>query len=84
MSDTINECHTLLQFDPNDYGSYLLLGQSLAHSGDPESGVDALKKAVSLQPRVPLAHVWLANIYEQLGRKADAEQERAEAQRLTK
>jgi len=74
----------MLQYDPNDYGSYLILGQSLAQSGDPDGGMKALKKAVSLQPEVPLAHVWLANIYEQLGRKADAELERTEAKRLAK
>jgi arylsulfatase A-like enzyme/Flp pilus assembly protein TadD len=84
FSDAIKECQTMLQYDPNDYGSYLILGQSLAQSGDPDGGMKALKKAVSLQPEVPLAHVWLANIYEQLGRKADAELERTEAKRLAK
>jgi arylsulfatase A-like enzyme/cytochrome c-type biogenesis protein CcmH/NrfG len=82
VSDAIKECQTMLQFDPNDYGSYLILGQSLARSGDPEGGVKALKKAISIQPQIPLAHVWLADAYEQMGRKADAMQERAEAKRL--
>jgi arylsulfatase A-like enzyme/Tfp pilus assembly protein PilF len=82
LSAAIRECQTVLQYDPDDYGSYLILGQSLAQSGDPQTGITMLQKAASLQPQDPLSHAWLAEAYDQLGRKADAARERAEAQRL--
>jgi tetratricopeptide (TPR) repeat protein len=82
LSEAIRECRTVLVYDPEDYGSYLILGQSQARSGDPQAGVATLKKAVSLQPKVPLAHLWLADVYDQLGQKADAAREREEARRL--
>jgi arylsulfatase A-like enzyme/Tfp pilus assembly protein PilF len=81
-ADAIKECRIVLGFDPEDYGSYLILGQSLAKSGDPQAGVETLKKATSMQPADPTPHAWLADIYEQMGNKADAEQQRAEAERL--
>ncbi|MGC2246882.1 MAG: sulfatase-like hydrolase/transferase [Terriglobales bacterium] len=82
VADAIKECRTVLEYDPEDYGSYLILGQSQARSGDPQAGIATLKKAASLQPESPIAHVWLADIYDQLGQKADAARERAEAKRL--
>jgi len=81
-ADAIKECRILLQFDPDDYGSYLILGQSLARLGDPQAGVATLKKAASMEPRDPTPHAWLADIYDQMGKKADAKQQRAEAERL--
>jgi arylsulfatase A-like enzyme/cytochrome c-type biogenesis protein CcmH/NrfG len=82
LSAAIKECQTVLQYDPEDYGSYLILGQSLAQSGDPQTGITMLEKAASLQPQNSLAHAWLAEAYDRLGRKADAARERAEAKRL--
>ena len=82
LSDAITECQTVLQYEPEDYGSYLILGQSQGRSGDPQAGLASLKKAVALHPEVPVAHVWMADIYDQLGQKADADRERAEAKRL--
>lgn len=81
-ADAIRECQIVLQYDPDDYGSYLILGQSLARSGDPQAGVATLKKAASMEPTDPTPHAWLADIYDQMGKKADAEQQRAEAERL--
>lgn len=84
LPEAIQECRTLLQYDPEDYGSYLILGQSQARSGDPQAGITTLLKAASLQPQDPLPHLWLAEVYDQLGQKADADRERAEAERLRK
>jgi len=83
-ADAIKECKIVLQYDPDDHGSYLILGQSLARTGDPEGGVAALKKAASMSPADPTAHVWLADIYDGMGKPDDAALERAEADRLTK
>ena len=81
-ADAIKECRIVLQFDPDDYGSYLILGQSLARLGDPQAGMATLKKAASMEPKDPTPHAWLADIYDQMGKKADAKQQRAEAERL--
>jgi arylsulfatase A-like enzyme len=83
LEDSIRECKTVLGYAPRDYESYMLLGYSLPRTGDMQGGVEALKKAAALQPAVPTAHVWLADLYDQMGRKADAERERAEAKRLS-
>ena len=82
VPEAIRECRTVLEYDPEDYGSYLILGQSLARSGDPQAGVAALKRAAALRPQDPLPHAWLAAIYDQLGQNEDAERERAEVKRL--
>jgi tetratricopeptide (TPR) repeat protein len=82
-ADAVKECNIVLQYNPDDPGSYLILGQSLARTGDADDGIVALKKAASLNPADPTAHAWLADIYTQVGRTADAERERAEAKRLS-
>lgn len=83
-ADAIKQCRIVLQYDPDDHGSYLILGQSLARTGDPEGGVAALKKAASMSPGDPTAHAWLADVYDGMGKPDDAARERAEADRLTK
>jgi arylsulfatase A-like enzyme/Flp pilus assembly protein TadD len=82
IPEAINECEEVLKSDPDDYGSNLLLGQVLVRSGDAKAALPRLEKAASLQPQDPLSHVSLAEAYDRLGRKADAERERAEAKRL--
>ena len=82
LPDAIQECKTVLGYTPDDYESYMLLGYALPRTGDLPGAVAALKKAVSLQPKNPLPHAWLADIYDQSGQKANAERERAEAKRL--
>jgi len=82
LQQAIMECRIVLQYDPEDVGSYLILGQSLARSGDPHAGLAELKKAALLQPENPIAHLWLAEVYDQMGQNALAERERMEAKRL--
>jgi len=82
LSDAIQECKTVLGYKPEDYESYMMLGYALPKTGDTQGGVAALKKAALLQPKEPLPHLWLADLYDQLGQKATAERERAEVKRL--
>jgi arylsulfatase A-like enzyme/Flp pilus assembly protein TadD len=82
VAEAIWECQIVLQYVPDDYGSYLIMGQQLALSGDPMAGIKALKRAEALQPNNPQTHLFLAEIYDQLGQKADADQERSEALHL--
>ena len=83
VPETIKECKIVLEFLPNHYGSYLILGRFLEMSGDLDGAVQNLKKAATLQPTAPDPHVILADVYDHLGREADADRERAEARRLS-
>jgi len=82
VPDTIKECEKVIEIMPEHYGSYLTLGRALAKSGNDEGAIPKLEKAATLRPQAPDPHVSLAEIYVRLGRKAEAERERAEAQRL--
>ena len=82
MPEAIKECHTVLEFMPDHFGSYLILGRFLELSGDLEGAVPNLKKAAALEPKAPDPHIILADVYDHLGQTADAERERAIAGRL--
>ena len=82
VPETIRECKTVLEFLPDHFGSYLILGRFLEMSGDLEGAVPNLKKAAALQPKAPEPHIVLADVYDHLGRAADAARELAEARRL--
>jgi Tfp pilus assembly protein PilF len=71
-----------LEFLPDHFGSYLILGRFLELSGDAEGATTSLKKAISLQPKAPEPHLILADVYDHLGRQADAAEELAMAKRL--
>jgi arylsulfatase A-like enzyme/Tfp pilus assembly protein PilF len=81
-ADEIKECERVLAFLPDHYGSNLMLGRFLAQSGDLEGAVPKLQKAAAVRPDAPVPHMFLADVYAKLGRQADADQERGEAQRL--
>ena len=82
MPEAIKEYEKVIELRPNHYGAHLLLGRALALSGDPASALPKLTKAASLQPDSPEPHSFLADVYEQLEKTADADRERAEAERL--
>jgi arylsulfatase A-like enzyme/Flp pilus assembly protein TadD len=82
MPEAIKEYEKVIDLRPNHYGAHLLLGRALALSGDPASALPKLTKAASLQPDSPEPHSFLADVYEQLEKTADADRERAEAERL--
>jgi len=82
VPDAIKQCQKVLVALPEHYGTYLILGRALAKSGDPAAAVPKLEKAIALRPQAAEAHASLATVYDQLGRKEDAERERAQAQRL--
>lgn len=84
MPEAIKEYEKVIELRPNHYGAHLLLGRALALSGDPASALPKLAKAASLQPDSPEPHSFLADVYEQLEKTADADRERAEAERLKK
>jgi choline-sulfatase len=71
-----------VELDPKFAMAEMALGKALLRQGDVEEAVSKLKTAVALRPRAPEPHVILADIYDHLGRKADAVRERAEVKRL--
>ena len=82
MPDAIREYQKVIEARPNHYGAHLLLGRALALTGDPQAALPNLSKAASIQPKSPEPHRFLADAYVELGRAADAERERMEAERL--
>jgi choline-sulfatase len=82
LADAIPEYTKVIELRPNHYSAHLLLGRALALSGNPTAAVPNLVKAAELQPKSPEPHAFLADAYVQLGQQADADRERAEAQRM--
>jgi choline-sulfatase len=82
LTEAIPEYTKVIELRPNHYSAHLLLGRALALTGNPTAAVPNLVKAVELQPKSPEPHAFLADAYLQLGQQADADRERAEAQRM--
>jgi Flp pilus assembly protein TadD len=59
-----------------------MFGRLLGMHGNPRAAVPYLLTAAKLQPRLPDAHKFLANVYIELGEEEDARREHAEAERL--
>jgi arylsulfatase A-like enzyme/Flp pilus assembly protein TadD len=82
LADAIPEYEKVIGLRPNHYAAHLLLGRAQALSGDAAGALPNLMQAANLQPNSAEPHAFLADAYVQLGRQADAERERAAAQRL--
>ena len=72
----------VLQSEPDHYRANLLLGRMLFLNGTFAEALAYLEKAVKVQGDSREAHSFLAEEYEKLGRTADAERQRAEAEQL--
>ncbi|HEY6251243.1 MAG TPA: tetratricopeptide repeat protein [Candidatus Angelobacter sp.] len=59
----IKELETAISLDPNFADPYSLLGFALAYNGDPAKGLEAMQKAVSLNPGNEIYRFNLAQIY---------------------
>ncbi len=82
LTDAIPEYEKVIELRPNHYAAHLLLGRAQALSGNPAGALPNLLKAAELQPASPEPHAFLADAYVQLGQQADADRERAAAERL--
>jgi arylsulfatase A-like enzyme len=82
VQDQIRECHTVLHMLPGNFGADFNLGRALLKTGDLQGAAAALQEAIQGEPRRPGPHDTLADVYDSMGRQADAERERAEAERL--
>jgi arylsulfatase A-like enzyme/Tfp pilus assembly protein PilF len=82
LQDQIKECRTVLAVIPDNYGANFNLGRALLSTGDFEGAIKPLQFAIKGKPDRPDPHMFLADVYEKLGRQADAEKERAEGVHL--
>ena len=84
IPEAIRECRRVLELMPGHYPSQLNLGLLLAQSGDLEGAITNLQKAAATTPADPGPHLFMARVYAQMGRTAEAQREQAEGQRLQK
>ena len=67
---------------PRLYTGHNALGQVLLETGDTEGSIRELERSIELEPLSPESHFLLARAYLKVGRKDDAQRERAEFKRL--
>ena len=79
VPDALTELDTTLGISPDHYRANLLRGRILSLQGNPLGALNNLEKAAQVQPDSREAHLFLAEAFQQLGRAADAERERATA-----
>jgi arylsulfatase A-like enzyme/Tfp pilus assembly protein PilF len=77
----VKEFRSTLELDPSHFRANLLLGRLLGMQGSNTEALPYLRKAAKLQPESREAHMFLANVYAALGQAANAQRERAEAER---
>jgi tetratricopeptide (TPR) repeat protein len=65
--------------DPESAVAQLVLGRSLAETGDLSAGIQHLQKALELQPGILETHIALAGAYSSAGRPQDARRERLQS-----
>jgi tetratricopeptide (TPR) repeat protein len=65
--------------DPASPVAQLVLGRSLAETGDLPGGIEHLEKALQLQPAYLETHIALATAYSSSGRQQDARRERLQS-----
>jgi choline-sulfatase len=81
VPEAIEHLGICLGLDPSHYRANLLRGRILSLQGKPADGLPNLEKAAQVQPGSREAHSFLADAYEQLGRTAEAQAQRALAAR---
>lgn len=76
---------TAVKAGPGNFTAYTVLGRALAEGDiDVAGGINALEKAVVLEPGSPQVRIALAAAYAKAGRREDAAKQRAEFLRLKK
>ena len=82
MPEATAEFDKALGLDPKHFMTNLKYGEMLLLEGKAHAALPKLVQAAKLQPESAEAHGVLANAYNALGRTANAQRERAEAERL--
>jgi cytochrome c-type biogenesis protein CcmH/NrfG len=82
VPEAVELLQQVIQLNPEHFRANLLLGRILFLQGNPLGALTNLERASQVQPDSREAHLFLADAYTQLGRIADAQNERAAAQKL--
>lgn len=73
-----------IELDPQAAWAYYEMGEALARTGDWKGAATHLEIAVTRLPEMADAHATLAEVYQHLGRAADAKREQERAEQLRK
>jgi arylsulfatase A-like enzyme len=79
----IKSLHRAIQLQPDSPWAHYEMGRSLLKTGDFKTAAVHLEIATTRLPEFGEAHALLAEAYDHLGRKADAQRERAKAPRAS-
>jgi arylsulfatase A-like enzyme len=79
----IKSLHQAIQLEPDSPWAHYEMGRSLLKTGDFKTAAVHLEIATTRLPEFGEAHALLAEAYDHLGRKADAQRERAKAPRAS-
>ena len=71
-----------IELQPQAAWAYYEMGEALTHTGDWKGAATHLEIAVARLPEMAAAHATLAEVYQHLGRAAEAQRERQKAQEL--
>ena len=82
VSEATQAFQDTLRLNPDHYRANLMFGRLLGMHENPRTALPYLLTAAKLQPDLPDAHKFLANVYTELGEEENARRERAEAERL--
>jgi len=81
--EALVELKRAAELDPTDVASLTESGRLLAQSGRMDEALEYFKKAASADPNAAEPHRFLTILYQQMGRREDAERERAIFLRLS-
>jgi tetratricopeptide (TPR) repeat protein len=79
----VKALHQAIQLQPDSPWAHYQMGKSLLRTGDFKTAAVHLEIATTRLPEFGEAHALLAEAYDHLGRKSDAERERAKAPHTT-
>lgn len=68
LEEAVAWCRRALEADKLNLGTHYLMAAILEERGEPELAIEALKRALYLEPRFVLAHFSLGNLARRLGR----------------
>jgi TolB-like protein/DNA-binding winged helix-turn-helix (wHTH) protein/Tfp pilus assembly protein PilF len=72
LPEALAEIQTGEHLDPLSHQVQVLFGRILLRSGKPEEAILHLKRAIEREPRSVMAHGFLGEVYEQMGRYEEA------------
>jgi arylsulfatase A-like enzyme/Tfp pilus assembly protein PilF len=77
IPEAMEEFQAALKIDPDHFDSNLLYGRLLFLEGHPDKALPYLQRALQVDPQSRKGHVFLADVYQQLGQPQKAARERS-------